>query len=335
MHFRIRTKNIALVAASAALVALLAGCASSANADSTAAAKDQGTYAQDSKTLVFSTLPSEDGTDSSKPVEDYIAKETGLTVKYVPTTSYSALIAAALAGKVDIANFGPASYATALNKGAKLTVVAGEKSEADQTDPGYYSGAIVATKNAPKYQTVSQFKGKKICFVDPTSTSGFLYPIVALKAAGIDVVPSGTDASGNPTFKDFTAYFAGSHDKSVQAVADGQCDVGFADNYSYDAANSGVTTIKDAKTAGDGKGVQLVPGDPIVVATALPAAMKTKLAGLLGGLTPAKIKAAGIDVPANSPFVGYAAETKDYYQPIYEACTDKDVAKAATAVCGG
>ena len=336
MHFRIRTKTLAVAAAGAALVALLAGCSTSADsATSSSSSSDEGTFAQDSNTLVFSSLPSEDGSDPNASMEQYIAKETGLKTKYLPTTSYTSLIAAVLAGKVDIAaGWGAASYTTAVAKGAKIDMIAAQYSEAGQTTPGYYSGAIVATKNASKYQTVSQFKGKKICFVDPTSTSGFFFPLLALKAAGINVTPTGTDASGNPTFKDFTAYFAGSHPKSVQAVASGQCDVGFADDQAYGVANSGVVTIKDAKTAGDGLGVQLVPGAPITISTTLPKSMQTKLTKLLANLTPDQVKAAGIDVPASEDFLGQKAENSSFYKQIADGCKDPSISKAASAVCG-
>jgi phosphonate transport system substrate-binding protein len=333
MHFRIRTKVVAAAAASLALASLLAGCSTSSDS-ATTASSDKGTFAQDSNTLVFSSLPSEDGSDPNLPLEQYIQKKTGLKTKYLPTTSYTSLIAAVLAGKVDVAaGWGAASYTTAVAKGAKIDMIAAQFSEAGQTTPGYYSGAIVATKNASKYQTVSQFKGKKICFVDPTSTSGFFFPLLALKAAGIDVTPTGTDASGNPTFKDFTAYFAGSHPKSVQAVASGQCDVGFADDQAYAVKDSGVVTIKDAKTAGDGLGVQLVPGAPITISTTLPKSMQTKLTKLLANLTVDQVKAAGISVPASTGFLGEKAEGPSFYKQLTEGCKDPNIAKAAAAVC--
>ncbi|MFC4243214.1 phosphate/phosphite/phosphonate ABC transporter substrate-binding protein [Gryllotalpicola reticulitermitis] len=334
MHFRIRTKTLAVAAASVALVAVLAGCSTTSDS-ATSASSAKGTFAQDSNTLVFSSLPSEDGSDPNGAMEQYIAKETGLKTKYLPTTSYTSLIAAVLAGKVDIAaGWGAASYTTAVAKGAKIDMIAAQYSEPGQTTPGYYSGAIVATKNASKYQTVSQFKGKKICFVDPTSTSGFFFPLLALKAAGIDVTPTGTDASGNPTFKDFTAYFAGSHPKSVQSVANGQCDVGFADDEAYGVKNSGVVTVKDAKTTGDGLGVQLVPGAPVTISSTLPAALKTKLTKLLANLTPDQVKAAGIAVPASEDFLGQKAENSSFYKQIADGCKDPSISKAASAVCG-
>jgi phosphonate transport system substrate-binding protein len=59
-------------------------------------------------------------------------------------------------------------------------------------------------------------KGKKFCFVDANSTSGYVVPNILFKAAGID--PE----------KDFTYQFAGGHDKVAIAVYNGDCDAGVA-----------------------------------------------------------------------------------------------------------
>ena len=64
-------------------------------------------------------------------------------------------------------------------------------------------------------KTIADFKGKRICFVDPASTSGTLYPTAGLLAAGIDPAKESTQ-------------FAGGHPQAVQAVNKGTCDVGFA-----------------------------------------------------------------------------------------------------------
>gem|GEM_PF-465470 len=331
VHFR-TTTSLAAAAAGAALVALLAGCSTS---PASTAASDQGTFAQNSKTLVISALPSPDGGDPNAALDAYIGKKTGLTIKYVPTTDFSSLIAAGIAGQLDVAVFSPTTYVTAVNKGAKLDVVSAEIAAKGLTTPGYYADPIVRNADASKYQTVSQFNGKSICFVDPTSASGFFYPLLALKAAGVDISITGTDASGDPEFKDFTAHFSGTHAKAVQAVASGQCDVGFAENREAEAAGSGVTVIKDAAVVGDGKGRQLVPGYPVVISSTLPAALKAKLRSILSTVTPATIAAAGVTTPVAPTFFGLLPETKDFYKPIHEGCADPDIKKAAVAVCGG
>src|SRR5690606_1868054 len=61
---------------------------------------------------------------------------------------------------------------------------------------------------------VQQLKGKKFAFVDPASTSGYLFAAHALKKAGID--PE----------KDIQPVMAGSHDGAVLSVYNKQTDAG-------------------------------------------------------------------------------------------------------------
>jgi phosphonate transport system substrate-binding protein len=55
--------------------------------------------------------------------------------------------------------------------------------------------------------------GKTIAFTTETSTSGFIFPTLELRKAGV-------------TEDQYTAIFAGGHDSAVQAVYDGQADIG-------------------------------------------------------------------------------------------------------------
>ncbi|HJT93308.1 MAG TPA: PhnD/SsuA/transferrin family substrate-binding protein, partial [Mycobacterium sp.] len=80
-------------------------------------------------------------------------------------------------------------------------------------ESGYQSYGIVQAGSS--ITDLAGYRGKKICFVDPSSTSGYLYPTAGLLEAGI-----------NPT-KDIEPIFAGGHDASVLAVKSGQCDAGF------------------------------------------------------------------------------------------------------------
>jgi len=55
-------------------------------------------------------------------------------------------------------------------------------------------------------------KGKKVAFVDPSSTSGYIFPAVILMDHGIDVE------------QDVTYQFAGGHDKALQLLINGDVD---------------------------------------------------------------------------------------------------------------
>jgi phosphonate transport system substrate-binding protein len=230
---------------------------------------------------------------------DYLAKETGKKVEYKESTDYAALIEAAVAGKVDVASFSGFTYVTAKNNGAKITPISSIITEKGQ-EPGYYSEAIV-----PKGSSITDlagFKGKKVCFVDPSSTSGYLFPSYNLLKAGID--PQ----------KDVTPVFAGKHDISVQKTGEGvECEAGFAED-SEVAKSDKVTVIQKTK----------VPGAPITVSDTLPADEQAQVSKVLSNVTIDQIVAAGIKGADTDGFrsVFYATSPVDdkYYDLIRDIC---------------
>lgn len=303
----LRRSQLATALAGAALLALtLVGCSSAASSSPTSAAGADaaGTFAVDQNTLVFGVVPDSVDTETNyKPLMDYIAKETGKKVEYHESTDYAALIEAAIAGKVDVASFSGFTYVTAKNNGAKLTPISSIITVEGQK-PGYYSEAIVPTGSS--ITSLAGFKGKKVCFVDPSSTSGYLFPSYNLLKAGID-----------PT-KDVTPVFAGKHDVSVAKVGEGtECDAGFAED-SEVAKSDKVKVIE--KT--------MVPGAPVVMSTALPTDVKAKLTSILSKVTIDQIIKAGITSADSDGFrsVFYATSPVDdkYYDLIRDICTKTD-----------
>lgn len=320
-----RTTRIGtLVAAALITAAALTACGGT---DTSAAASggapaDAGTWAKAPGTIVFGATPDQAGSDSNnKPLEDYIAKTTGYKVEYYPTADYTALIAAAVAGKVDVTTSGALQYVMAVNKGAKLQPVAATLSSPDVQDPGYYSEAIVPAGSP--ITSLADAKGKKVCFVDPNSTSGFLFGLYQLHKAGLDVTSTGADASGNPTFNDFTPFFAGAHDKSEQTVASKQCDVGFAED----------TVAEPAAAKGEVKviGKEYVPGGPLAISTALPADVRAKLTTALQGASLDAIKGAGVTLTDGFTQGYFGAQQKDesYYKSITDLCASIPAAKCS------
>lgn len=288
--------------AAAAGIALLglgvAGCSSSAQADGSKG------YAVDENTLVFGVVPDSVDTETNyQPLMDYLAKKTGKKVEYHESTDYAALIEAATAGKIDVASFSGFTYVTATSKGAKLTPVSSIITKQGQK-PGYYSEAIVP--KGSDIDSVKDFKGKKVCFVDPSSTSGYLFPSYNLLEAGLD--PK----------QDIQPVFAGKHDVSVKKTAAGtECEAGFAED--VEVAKSDQVEVVD-KT--------LVPGAPIVVANALPKQTREELTDLLSDVTADQIVKAGVSSADTDAFrkVFYATAPVDdkYYDRIRSLCKETE-----------
>ena len=168
------------------------------------------------KKFIVGAVPSENAASMTlkyKNFVDALSKEIGMPVEFFAATDYAGIIEAQVAGRVDLAFYGPFSYVLAKARGAKIDVV-GSAVATPTAKPGYFSYGITKSSRSD-ITKLADFKGKKICFVDPSSTSGFLYPNAGLLSVGIDAT------------KESTVY-AGGHDSAALSVNRGTCDVGFA-----------------------------------------------------------------------------------------------------------
>lgn len=207
---RFSPRHPRVVIAGVGLLAL-AACGQSA----TTGAADQAGSGE-SATLVFAAVPSEESTSleqSYQTVLELLEEETGATIEFQNATDYAAVIEGMRAGQIDIAFFGPFSYILAKNQDPDITPIAAVVDD-EGAEPGYQSYGVVPADS--DIEDLAGFAGRTVCFVDPNSTSGYLYPTAGLLENGID--PD----------SDLEAVFAGGHDASALAVASGQCDGGFA-----------------------------------------------------------------------------------------------------------
>ena len=246
MHFRTRASGLL---AGVALLAALTACSSTSNAADVAEAPEK---------LVFAQVPSESAegiADDNEAIIQVIERETGLEVEIQQATDYAAVIEGLRAGQIHIASLGPFSYMVAKDGGAGVEVLGALVDDPDEK-PGYQSYGIVPAGS--DITDLEGFKGKTVCFVDPTSTSGFLYPAAGLLELGI-----------NPE-ADVTPVFAGGHDASALSVVDGTCDAGFA----YDAMVTSQLIESGGMQEGDLEVVwesEIIAGSPYVASDKLPA----------------------------------------------------------------
>lgn len=297
-----------LTAAAAVVLGLgLAACGQSAGGSGAGAAADP-------ETLVFAAVPSEESTslqESYKPILDLIAKETGKKVEFRQATDYAAVIEGQLSGQVHIAQYGPLSFVLAETKGAKITPIGAQLDEKGAS-PGYQSYGITRADNAA-VNSVADFAGKNVCFVDPNSTSGYLYPSAELLNNGID-----PKTGVNPIF-------AGGHDSSVLEVASGRCDAGFAfdtmvDKQLIDKGQIQPGQIKTVWKSGT------IPGSPLAISTQLSPELQAQLTDLVQNR-------ANVDYLQANGFCqgeckigdegtwGWAKVDSAFFDPIREVCT--------------
>lgn len=170
----------------------------------------------DADTITFAAVPAESSTSlqtSFENITKLIEQETGKTVEFQNASDYASVIEGQRAGQIDIASYGPFSYVIAKDSGIDLEPVVAPTND-ENTPPAYTSLAYV--KSDSDIENIEDLRGKNVCFVDPSSTSGYLVPMKGLMDAGIDMQA------------DLTEVIAGGHDSSLLSVESGNCDVGFA-----------------------------------------------------------------------------------------------------------
>jgi phosphonate transport system substrate-binding protein len=162
--------------------------------------------------LRASAIPDEAPTELQrkfKPLGEYLQKETGMKVEFVPVTDYAAVVEALATKKVDMAWLGGFTFVQAKlrTNGAATPIV--QRVE----DEKFISRFIVPADSTAK--TLADLKGKTFAFGSAASTSGHLMPRFFLLQAGID--PD----------RDFKRVaFSGAHDATLAFVASGKAEAG-------------------------------------------------------------------------------------------------------------
>jgi len=133
----------------------------------------------------------------------------GVPVEAVVSTSYTAAIEAMCAGRADIGALNPFSYVLAHQK-CNVEVAA----ISVRFGLPYYRAQISVRADA-NITKIEDLRGKRFAFVDPASTSGYLFPAAMLKKLGYD-----PDRFFSQTV------FAGSHPNVILAIYRGQVDGG-------------------------------------------------------------------------------------------------------------
>jgi phosphonate transport system substrate-binding protein len=220
-------------------------------------------------TLVFGSVGQDDATtllQTLAPLQDLLRAKLGIHLTVVTGTSYAAMIEAQKAGKAQLIEYGPFSYVIALTEGLKIQNV-GIVTNAPHTNGGYYSVGVVNPKLNPKITSIKDFAGKKVCFSDPASTSGYLYPSYGLLQVGV-----------SPT-TGITPVFAGTDTTAPLDVAKGSCQAGFSNNLDlpliFTQNHIPRSDIKIVWTS------QEIPGSPVAASDSLPKSLRTALEKVL------------------------------------------------------
>jgi phosphonate transport system substrate-binding protein len=167
--------------------------------------------AAEEKVLRVSAIPDEAPTELQrkfKPLGDYLSKELGMEVKFVPVTDYAATVEGLAGGHLDLVWYGGFTFVQARRRtGNALPLVQREE------DARFHSKFI--TRAGSGIRSLRDLKGKTLAFGSESSTSGHLMPRYFLMKGGID--PD----------RDLSRYaFSGAHDATVRWVESGKVDAG-------------------------------------------------------------------------------------------------------------
>lgn len=213
--------------------------------------------------LTVGLIPSEDSRAmiaNSQAMMDKLSKALGMPVRPFVATDYNGVIEALRSKRLDVAYLGPFSYVLGTTVADIEAFAVAETKKAGRS---FYHSYVIAHKDSG-IKTVADLKGKNFAFVDPSSTSGHLFPKAGLIKAGF-----------NPD-KDFgRVLFSGSHDANAISVQ----------NKKIDAAAIADRILDAAITRGLAKREDLVvvwksdpiPESPTVWRKDLPADLKKRI----------------------------------------------------------
>lgn len=189
---KIRRNSIILIVI--LLIALLAGCSE-----------------KKEEVITMGFVPMKDGDqliESVQPLAELLSEELGIKVEAFTATNYVGVVEGLGSGQVDFGIIPPFAYLLA-NKESNAEVILTALN--NKLESNYRSQFIV--RNDSGIENFSDIKGKIVAFVDPSSTSGYLFPGAHLIAEGIDIE------------NDIDYVYSGGHDKSLQLLLNGDVDM--------------------------------------------------------------------------------------------------------------
>ncbi len=156
-------------------------------------------------------VPMKDGDkliESVEPLTEMLSKELGVKVEGFTATNYVGVVEGLGSGQVDFGFIPPFAYVLA-NQESEAGVILTALNKSGEAK--YRSQFIVRKDSGIK--SFEDIKGKIVAFVDPSSTSGYLFPGAHLVNEGIDIE------------KDIEYVYGGGHDKALQLLLNGDVDV--------------------------------------------------------------------------------------------------------------
>ena len=193
-----------------------------------------------------------------KPISEYLSERSGVKVEAFTASNYIGVVEGLGSGSVDFGIIPPFSSLLAQKQSNAKPILT---SKGKTGKPGYTAELYVRKDSGIK--SLQDVKGKKVAFVDPSSSSGYIYPGAMLVNAGLNLD------------KDISYQFSGGHDKSLQLLLNKDVDViatfdGVEDRYVKDFPQA-KTDIQKLATS------DMIPGIMVTVSSKMDKDLQEKL----------------------------------------------------------
>ncbi|WP_353893213.1 phosphate/phosphite/phosphonate ABC transporter substrate-binding protein [Proteinivorax hydrogeniformans] len=146
--------------------------------------------------------------ENVEPLAEMLSDELGMEVRAFTATRYVGVVEALGSQQVDFGFIPPMAYILA-NQQSDAEVIL---TALNQHGEAFYRSQFIVREDSD-IQDFEDIKEKTVAFVDPSSTSGHIFPHAHLKDFGLE---------GD---QDFSYHFAGGHDSALQLLLNGDVDV--------------------------------------------------------------------------------------------------------------
>jgi phosphonate transport system substrate-binding protein len=197
----------------------------------------------------------------------YLTRKTGVPISFTILSRYGNIIDRFTSEKMDGAFFGSFTGALAIRKLGVIPLARPVNLDNSST----YRGYIFVRKDSG-LRNARDLRGKRMAFVERATTAGYIFPLAWLRDNGV--------TEGERFFRD--SFYAGSHDAAIDAVLNGQADVGAAKHSIYDRVRKENKRIDEELTI-LAESPQ-VPSNGLCVRKEISPAVRDKLKAALLGL---------------------------------------------------
>lgn len=154
-----------------------------------------------------------------EPVVGYLQDRLGLRIREYVATDYSGVVEALRNKTADVGFMGPLQYVMAHRQAGAVPIL-GEIYNGKST---YVSQIFVRRDSG--IESPGDLRNKNIAFVDPISSSGYMYPVDIFRSSGL--------MEGSPEEFFNRVYFAGGDEQAIRAVYNGFVDAAGIGQYSF------------------------------------------------------------------------------------------------------